>query len=150
MKKVIVFVIGLFCICKLQLSAQTNDTINQNINSIVSEKGNLNLLAERVYLAFKAYKTGSYKFDENQKNDSIEKNRLDSLREKGWHINPYRFNEKSFIPIVIRRGELVGNIYDYNKIPMDSVFSIEVMENGDGITTLYGLSSNGIVIKLKD
>ncbi len=136
---------SLFSIDKF--SAQTKVATVQNIDSIASGKGNLSLLVDRIYLAFKAYRTGMNEFDKEQK---LDKAHIDSLQNKGWHVDVLLQNEKQILPVIIKKDKLIDTRSYLNKIPLDSVQSIEVMDNGAGITALYGLSSYGIVIRLKD
>ncbi|MDR2953977.1 MAG: hypothetical protein LBV43_02735 [Prevotella sp.] len=131
--------------------AQINTIIDQSEDSILSDKGNLDLLVERVYLAFKAYRTGDYEFNEGMKSDSIHQARQDSMREEGWILN-FLDDERPLRTIIIRGGKPVSSMVgSLNHIPIDSVQSIKVMKTDASTTAIYGLGGvNGVIIELKE
>jgi len=145
----VLFIFFVFLLSGGNLMAQSSSETSND--SIASDKGDLNLLAERVYLAFKAYRTGVYESDEERKDISIHKARLDSLRKEGWIIDFTTFGNKKHILPVVMRGEKPISEIDMTKIPADSVRSIEVMD-GDAVSVaLYGVRGvDGVIVRLKE
>lgn len=151
-QRIALFIALLFLIFTNNLIAQVNSTTAISEDSITSDKDNLKLLTERVYLAFKAYRTGKYEFNKEPESDSIRALRRDSAEKEGWHIDFLLMNERIIHPVILRGEEFVSDkaYRDMNKIPADSVQSIEIMDMGTGISALHGVSSNGIVVRLKE
>jgi len=130
--------------------AQTDSSATASNDSITSDKGDLELLTERVYLAFKAFRTGVYGFDEVIP-DSVRGASVAEARKEGWIVDIWLENEKQINPVLFRGKELIIESYPHlNVIPADSVLSIEIMDIGTGLSGLHGISSKGIVIKLKE
>lgn len=131
--------------------AQADTKFAISKDSVSSDKDNLKLLTERLYLAFKAYRTGVYEF-EVLKSDSIRALHIESAKKDGRLINLLERNDRIIYPVILRGEELVSDIIYLNldEVPSDSVQSIEVMDIGRGISVLHGLRSGGIVIRLKE
>lgn len=149
-QRIITFIVVLSLSFTNNLIAQANPEDSVNSNFPATDKGNLSLLTERVYLAFKAYRTGIHEF-EGVKSDSLSIARLDSLRKEGWILNYSTNNERPIRPAIIKKGTQILDISDLSNIPADSVLSIEVMR-GDAVSVAkYGVNGkNGIVIRLKE
>lgn len=112
------------------IQAQTPSDIKQEtlqIDSIVSEKGQLQLLTQRVYLAFKAYATGMTGL---------------TLKYEKPIVLKYHEDFNQSIPM---------DISELEKIPIDSVESIEAVYEPKYRGLLYGELGQRciIIIKLK-
>jgi hypothetical protein len=129
------------------LSAQT-DTVT------VKQKGNLNLFTERIYLASKAYQTGIHMYDpdyQKTSKDSIMQSQSDSTWSNGLINRSISMQERPIRVAVIKNGErtiLRGD--ELNKIPVESIQSIEIIY-GAMAPALYGVDGScGIIVKLID
>jgi hypothetical protein len=130
------------------LAAQT-DTVT------IKQKGNLNLFTERIYLASKAYQTGVHIYNidyQKIKKDSIVQSQSDTAWSNNGLINrSISTQERPIRVVVIKNGERTMMRDDeLNKIPIESIQSIEIIY-GAMAPALYGVDGScGIIVKLID